>query len=166
MSNINYFHNGRGEKKSLEEVIEEIMAYIASRHEASYEITVGTDSAARDLTFFVTAIVVRRRGNGAIYFWRRSAQEKVASLQDRIWKEAIASLTLAQELRGRLRQIAGDEAFWAGNLEVKHIHLDMGQHGPTRNFLDGVEGMVKGYGFEPVIKPFSYAAFAVADLHT
>jgi len=160
------FSNGRGERISLDRVIEEMLAYIASSSEASYEITVGSDSAARGITSFVTAIVARRMGNGAIYFWRRSEQEKVTSLQDRIWKEALTSLVIAQELRSRLRERLGEDAFWAGKIDVKHIHLDIGTNGPTRTFLDGVQGMVKGYGFEPVIKPFSYAAFAVADLHT
>ena len=114
----------------------------------------------------MTAIVARRIGNGAIYFWRRSGVERVASLQDRIWKEALASLMIAQELRSRLREQFGEDAFWAGRIDVKHIHLDIGTQGPTRTFIDGVRGMVKGYGFEPVIKPLSYAAFAVADLHT
>lgn len=160
------FSNGRGEPKTLEQVIEEMIAYMARYPNASYEITVGSDSAAREITSFVTAIVARRIGNGAIYFWRRSDIERVASLQDRIWKEALASLMIAQELRSRLRGILGEDAFWAGKIDVKHIHLDIGTKGPTRTFLDGVQGMVKGYGFEPVIKPFSYAAFSVADLHT
>lgn len=160
------FSNGQGEQKTLEQIIEEMIAYMASRPDAAYEITVGSDSAAREITSFVTAIVARRVGNGAIYFWRRSGSEKVASLQDRIWKEALASLMIAQELRSRLREKFGEDAFWAGKIDVKHIHLDMGTQGPTRTFLDGVQGMVKGYGFEPVIKPFSYAAFSVADLHT
>lgn len=160
------FSNGRGERKTLEHVIEEIIVYMARHPNAAYEITVGSDSSAREVTSFVTAIVARRIGNGAIYFWRRSGQERVASLQDRIWKEALTSLMIAQELRSHLREKLGEDVFWAGKVDVKHIHLDIGTQGPTRAFLDGVRGMVKGYGFEPVIKPFSYAAFAVADLYT
>ena len=88
------------------------------------------------------------------------------TMRDRIWKEAMRSITLAQELRSVLREQFGDEIVWDKRITFQHIHLDIGTQGPTRELVDGVSGMVKGYGFEPVIKPDSYGAFVVADLHT
>src|SRR3989338_436623 len=40
------------------------------------------------------------------------------------------------------------------------------KNGPTRELIDAVVGMVKGYGLEAVIKPDSFGAFVLADRHT
>ena len=101
-------------------------------------------------------------GNGAIHFWTKSEERKFGSLRERIWQEAINSITLAQEVRARLQKVLGDEFFWDGN----EIHVDVGQNGPTKDLIDGVVGMIKGYNFEPVIKPYAFGASVVADRHT
>lgn len=161
------FHSESGEELSLRSVVLRIREKIASDPEASYEVVVGSDSHAKleGTAAFVTAIVVRRVGNGAIYFWTRS-EERFGGLQDRIWKEALLSITLAQELRSMMRNLIGDEVFWERKLEVACIHIDMGEGGPTRTLISSISGMVRGFDFEPVIKPFAYAASVVADRHT
>ena len=83
------------------------------------------------------------------------------TLRERIYQETIHSITLAQELRGRLKEKLGDEFFWDDQ-----IHIDVGRVGPTREFIDVVVGMVRGYGFDAVIKPDSFGASIVADRHT
>ncbi len=70
------------------------------------------------------------------------------------------SITLAQELRSRLQEHL-EETFWNNQ-----IHIDVGKNGPTKELIDTVVGMVKGYGFEAVIKPDSFGASTVADRHT
>ena len=87
-------------------------------------------------------------------------------VRDRILKEAMLSITLAQELRSRMKEELGEEIFWDERLEFRCIHLDLGEEGPTRELIDSICGMVKGFGFEPVIKPHAYGAFVVADRHT
>ncbi|MEK7083182.1 MAG: ribonuclease H-like YkuK family protein [Patescibacteria group bacterium] len=44
--------------------------------------------------------------------------------------------------------------------------MDIGPNGPTKELIDGVVGMIKGYDFVPVIKPYSFGASIVADRHT
>ncbi len=49
------------------------------------------------------------------------------------------------------------------NLE---IHVDVGEHGDTRDMIKEVVGMVTGNGFVAKTKPQAYAASYVADKHT
>lgn len=147
---------------TLERVVEETLAFVRREPERFYRIIIGTDSRASDEASLVTALTVWRVGNGAIHFWTRTEIKKFGSLRDRIWAEAIRSITLAQEMRGRLQAALGDEFFWEGN----EIHVDIGENGPTRDLIDSVSGMIRGYNFTPVIKPYSFGASVVADRHT
>ncbi len=147
---------------SLERVIEETLAFVRREPARFYKIIIGTDSQATDEASLVTALTIWRVGNGAIHFWTCSEIKKFGSMRDRIWAEAIHSITLAQEMRGRLQAALGDEFFWDGN----EIHVDIGANGPTKDLIDSVTGMIKGYNFIPVIKPYSFGASIVADRHT
>ena len=161
------FHNSSGSLVSLRGVVVGFRDYISAHSESSYEIVIGSDSQATSAgrAAFVTAIVVRRIGNGGVSFWTRH-EEKFFNLKDRIWKEAMLSITLAQELRTFMKEEIGEEMFWEKRVEFRCIHIDVGVNGPTKDLIDGISGMVKGYGFIPVIKPYSYGAFVVADKHT
>ena len=46
------------------------------------------------------------------------------------------------------------------------IHVDVGEHGDTREMIKDVVGMVTGNGFVAKTKPYAYAASYVADKHT
>jgi len=46
------------------------------------------------------------------------------------------------------------------------IHVDVGEHGATREMIKEVVGMVTGFGFVAKTKPYSYAASYVADKYT
>ncbi len=155
------FFNIIGESFGLAQVVDGVHEFISVKPQRKYKIIVGTDSAARSETNFVTAVTIWRVGNGGVHFWTRSKTTKCHDMRDRIYRETIHSITLAQELRGRLKEKLGDEFFWDDQ-----IHIDVGENGPTREFVDTVVGMVKGYGFEAVIKPFSFGASVVADRHT
>lgn len=161
MTEITFFSERKG-KLSLEAVMREITAFVRKEPERFYKIIIGTDSEATDFSSLVTAVTIWRVGNGAIHFWMRSDIRRFPSMRDRIWAEALASITLAQEMRGRLQEALGDEFFWDGN----EIHVDIGVNGPTRDLIDAVTGMIKGYNFVPVIKPDSFGASIVADRHT
>ena len=146
----------------IEGVVAEIAAFIRTEPKRFYKIIIGTDSEAVDRSSLVTAVTIWRVGNGAIHFWTRSSAREFGSMRDRIWAEAIRSITLAQEMRSRLQVALGDELFWDGN----EIHVDIGENGPTKEMIDSVVGMIKGYNFTPVIKPYSFGASIVADRHT
>ena len=146
----------------LSEVVEDIARFVRSQPERFYKIIIGSDSVAASPASIVTAVTVWRVGNGAIHFWNTSDTEHFAVMRDRIWAEAIHSITLAQEMRGRLEETLGDDFFWDGN----EVHVDIGENGPTKDLIDAVTGMIKGYNFVPVIKPYSFGASIVADRHT
>ncbi len=156
------FHSYRRGRLTADEMLEEIKQFVARAPERFYKVVVGSDSEASGFAALVTAVTVWRVGNGAIHFWAVSERREFVSMRDRIWQEAIASITFAQELRSRLKETLGEEFFWEGN----EIHVDIGTNGPTREFVEGVVGMIRGYDFEPVIKPYAYGASIVADRHT
>ncbi|TSC78468.1 MAG: hypothetical protein G01um101433_219 [Parcubacteria group bacterium Gr01-1014_33] len=156
------FHSQSHGTLSLEEVIQEVMGFVKKEPERFYKIIIGTDSHPANPVSLVTALTIWRVGNGAIHFWTKSDKKVFHSMRDRIWEEAIRSITMAQEIRARLQSAMGDEFFWDGN----EIHVDIGENGPTRELIDGVKGMIKGYNFEPIIKPYAFGASVVADRHT
>src|SRR3989344_2931794 len=138
------FFNIIGNKLDLECVVRAIYDFVNLKPQRKYEIIVATDSAARSDVSFVTAITVWRIGNGGIHFWTRSEKTHCHDMRERIYKEKL-----------------GDEFFWNDQ-----IHIDVGENGPTKDFIETVVGMVKGYGFDAVIKPYSFGASIVADRHT
>lgn len=158
------FNNGAGSKIfSFEDLISTTVFYIKEMPEAKYHIVIGTDSKSQQDVKFVTAVGVHRIGNGGRYFWTRSPVEKCMNLRDRIYNEAIKSITLAQELKSALKDKLGEEFFWDNKITV---HIDVGEKGETKKIKDAVVGMVKGFGLEAAIKPDAYGAFALADRHT
>ena len=156
------FHSWAGGRLALSDLIEAIAVWISSTPGRHYKVIVGTDSAAHARTLLVSAITVWRIGNGAIHFWTESEEREYHALRERIWDEALQSITLAQELRARLSDVLGDDFFWDGN----EIHVDIGPSGATRELVEGITGMIRGYHFEPVIKPNAFGASTVADRHT
>jgi len=158
MKEILFYNSTIGRHINFEDLIGEIVAYVNEEPKSDYRITVGTDSPGIDNPFFVTAITVLRVGNGGRYFWTKSDRIQCHGLQDRIYKEAVRSITLTQELKSGLK-----DKLWDNKITV---HIDIGRNGSTKDFVEGVVGMVKGYGLEAVIKPDAFCACAVADRHT
>ena len=148
---------------SFEELLDEIITYIRVKSKKNYSVMIGSDSRACQESEIVTAIGVWRIGNGGRYFWTKSKIERYPTLRDRIYKETMQSITLAQELRSVLRDRLGDEFFWNNQLIV---HIDVGENGPTKEFKESVLGMAKGFGLDAAIKPFAIAASVLADRHT
>ncbi len=163
MSSDTKFHSWSKGALTLGRVFEEVLSYIKAEPERSYQIIIGSDSAARSPVSLVTALTIRRVGNGAVHFWVESEKKIFHTLRDRIYEEAMQSLTLAQEIRSGLREKFGEEFLWDDKIQV---HIDIGENGPSRDLIDQVVGMVKGFGFEAVIKPGSFGASQVADRHT
>lgn len=160
---------------SFDELIGELINYIRQYPKAEYKITVGTDSNASLWAQFVTAVAILRVGNGGRYFWTKSEKIFCPSLQDRIYKETMQSITFTQELKSRLKDKLGEDSFWparnamqdvAGGDNKISVHIDVGKNGPTKDLVESVVGMVKGFGFKAIIKPDSFGAFVIADRHT
>ena len=161
--NIQFYNDSLKRHIDFDELVKEIVKYINTQPKSNYLITVGTDSEGSNDTELVTAIAVLRIGNGGKYFWTKSEKIFCPTLQDRIYKETMQSITFIQELKSQLRDCLGEEFFWDNKINV---HIDVGKQGPTRDLIDSVVGIVKGYGFDAVIKPDSFCAFVLADRHT
>lgn len=146
---------------SLEAIHDRVMAFIAENAAASYQVVIGTDShPSNDSgTEFITAIVVRRIGNGGIYFWRRIADNRRMVLRNRMYQEATLSLACAQDVMDVFKK----NGLAKYNAE---IHVDIGKNGDTRDMIAEIVGMIRGSGFAVKIKPDSFAASHVADRHT
>ncbi|MBI2109347.1 MAG: ribonuclease H-like YkuK family protein [Parcubacteria group bacterium] len=147
---------------SFKELLSAIRGYMDEDPRREYKIIVGTDSSARRDTALTTALIVHRVGRGAIYFLLKSRVKHFSVLRDRIFDEAMTSIMLAQELRSGLREVIPETFSWDGN----EIHVDIGEGGPTKDLIEAITGMIRGYQFIPVIKPYAFGAFSVADRHT
>ena len=155
-----YLTSSLGSRLTIPQVVEEIISFMRSDLTRKYKVTIGTDSellAGKDADF-VTAVVVHRIGNGGRYFWRRFELGKFYTLRDRMIKEALISLELAERVLEELKKFPLPEFDF-------EIHADIGMNGPTKAVIAEIVGMIRANNFEVKIKPFSYAASNVADRH-
>ncbi len=162
------FQNATYGELSLQEMLQTIRVFLEEDPNAEYRLVIGTDSHERSTADgqrqinLVTAVVVYRKGFGGRYFWRRKLIGNVHSLRDKIYAETLMSLDFARLFVPLLKKhLNGDSPDY--DLE---IHVDVGEHGDTRDMIKEVVGMVTGYGFVAKTKPDSFAASYVADKHT
>jgi len=145
---------------TVDEVVRNIVDFMKMEPARRYKVTIGTDSELlHDKTAdFVTAIVVHRVGNGGRYFWRRFVLGKFHTLRDRMIKEVLISLEVAEKVLAELKQTPSLEFDF-------EIHADIGEKGPTKAVIQEVVAMIRASNFQVKIKPESYAASNVADRH-
>jgi uncharacterized protein len=172
-------NNGIGGKKMFQsvthgelttnEVIHLIKSFLEAEPDSTYGLLIGTDSHEKNGSpdgshsiSLVTAILVHRRGFGGKYFWKRKVASNIHSLREKIYAETFESLNFATEFVPMLKKsLNGKSPLY--NLE---IHIDVGEHGDTRDMIKEVVGIVSGNGFVAKTKPVAYAASYVADRHT
>lgn len=148
---------------TLPEVAHDISSFVDQNSECGYQLVVGTDSSAVEEADFITVIIVYRQGRGGRYFWKRTKNDKkYYSLRDRIYKEVTLSVDTAKHFLGEIQDLL--EVGYQLNYDF-HIHIDVGENGPTRQMIKEVVGIVQGSGFKAKIKPDSYAASSIADKH-
>lgn len=152
-----------------QQVLNEIKKFLSYDPNKEYSLVIGTDSheeAGSNLSNrnikLVTAILVHRRGFGGKYFWMKKNISNIHSLREKIYAETLLSLEFAHEFVPVLKDNLGDN-FPKYNLE---IHIDVGEHGATRDMIKEVVGMVTGNGFVAKTKPEAYGASYIADKHT
>jgi len=152
------------------EVISLIKDFLEEEPNAEYRLLIGTDSHGKagphnnssKTINLVTAVLVHRKGFGGKYFWRRKNMSNIHTLREKIYAETLESLNFALFFVPLLRKsLNGDSPNY--NLE---IHIDVGEHGDTRDMIREVVGMVTGNGFVAKTKPHAYGASYVADKHT
>lgn len=173
----------------LDNIISIIKNFLEDDPHAQYSLVIGTDSHEKndreDLTKgnghsngltsynkngfkkakkinLVTAVLIHRKGFGGKYFWVRRETPNIHSLREKIYAETLASLNFATTFVPLLKKgLNGKSPNY--NLE---IHVDVGEHGDTRDMIKEVVGMVTGNGFVAKTKPEAYGASYVADKHT
>jgi len=168
LTNGHFFSPSKG-NLSLDEVIKEIFGYMQEKPDFQYEVIVGTDSPSSDKPFFPIAIVVLRTGAGGRFFLKKmhypdNFLRRFANInwKNRILQEVYLSCELALSLRETLEK----ENKLGLRYQFEYIHADVGEVGKTKEMVKEVVGLIKSNGFEPRIKPQSFAATVVADRYT
>lgn len=153
---------------NINESVKLIKNFLEERPTSEYSLVIGTDSHEKTTEGnsktinLVTAVLVHRKGYGGKYFWRRRNLSNIHSLREKIYAETLESLNFALFYVPLLRrELNGHSPLY--NLE---IHIDVGDHGDTRDMIKEVVGMVTGNGFVAKTKPQAYGASYVADKHT
>lgn len=162
------FHNSTLGDLDINQVIKEIKVFLEKDPTSEYSVVIGTDSQektednGKKSINLITAVVVHRKGFGGRYFWTKKMVNNIHSLREKIYTETLTSLDFATNFVPMLKkELNGSSPKY--NLE---IHVDVGEHGQTREMLREVIGMVTGNGFVAKTKPESYGASYVADKHT
>lgn len=163
------FHSVTYGDLSLEETINCIKAFLEESPQEEYSLVIGTDSQekiddlnGKKVINLITAVVVHRRGFGGKYFWQKKKIFKTHTLREKIYAETLTSLEFATLFVPLLKKsLNGYSPKY--NLE---IHVDVGEHGATREMIKEVVGMVTGNGFVAKTKPDAYGASCIADKHT
>jgi uncharacterized protein len=154
---------------SSDEVLQTIKDFLEEEPSEEYSLVIGTDShetngsnLSNRTINLVTAVLVHRIGFGGKYFWTRKYISNIHSLREKIYAETMTSLNFASVFVPLIKKkLNGNSPNY--NLE---IHIDVGEHGDTREMIKEVVGMVTGNGFVAKTKPEAYGASYVADKHT
>ncbi len=156
-------------KLKASEVLDVINDFLEEEPSGVYSLVIGTDSHEisgysldKRKINLVTAILVHRKGFGGRYFWNRRYASNIHSLREKIYAETLISLDFAREFVPLLKEKLDGKGL-SYNLE---IHIDVGEHGASREMIKEVVGMVTGNGFVAKTKPEAYGASYVADKHT
>jgi len=159
------FYNPTKGNLKFRQVVDEIISYISEKPEKFYDIIVGCDSSSGEEPNFPLAIVVLRTGNGGRFFLQRVRyrNRKFYTLKQRILEEVFLSCQLALTLRETLNKKIEGKCY---NYQLRYIHADIGENGATKDMIREVIGLIRGNGFEPKIKPQSFAATVVADRYS
>ena len=169
MSNFfqgNFYSPSKG-NLTLEGVMKEIVNYMAEKPDKFYDIIVGCDSSSSEEPHFPVAVVILRKGEGGRFFLKKVTykNKKFYGWHQRILEEVLLSIELALILRENLNQKL-KEIKEPLDYQFRYIHADVGENGVTREMIKEVMGLIRGNGFEPKIKPESFAASVIADRYT
>lgn len=147
------------------QVLSEVVKFMTADPHARYKVMIGSDSNGVPVLDLVSVIAIHRIGNGGRYFWYRQSREGVKTLRQKIYNEVTTSLELATLFLPAFREeLRKSESHTELPFDFE-IHVDVGTKGETRDLIREVTGMVRGYGYEVMVKPLSAAATSFADRH-
>ena len=159
------FYNLTCGNLSLNEVVKEMIGYMSLEPKLYYNIVVGCDSSSGENPNFPIALVILKKGQGGRFFLKKInySQKKFYGWKERILQEVLLSCETALILREKIEKETENLSL---NYEFRYIHADIGGNGITRDMIKEVVGLIKGNGFEPKLKPESFAASNVADRYS
>ena len=151
------WYTGSGYEISMQGIEKELETHISSNG----DVFIGCDSFIKaDKCIFASVICLHGADGqtGGRYFWIRERYQaaKYHNLQYRIFSEVSKSVTLAMKL---------SESFPEANIEL-HIDISPKETAKTHKFVDALTGFAKSDGFNCQIKPYAWAAAAIADKHS
>ena len=161
------FRNMTQQDITFDMVADKIIKYINQEPKKDYVLAIGTDSQTCSTTKIVLSITLHRLYNGGIFFLHTSYHQafKHNQLQQKLYEETQASLDAAKILIEKLKNKGLDIQEKTSNIHLS-IHMDIGEHGPTKKYIQELEGWAKSTGYDCEIKPNSYAASSIADKYS
>ncbi len=165
------FRNSFYKDLTLDQVYELLISFLRRAPHNEYRLSIGTDSqvGSRE-TVFVTAIHLHKVGRGATgFFTTQTVPRPIRSLREKIYYETSKTLEIASwftdEKMDKLVECILTTMGRPGDIHFE-FHLDVGTAGPTRELINEMVAMASSTGFEPKIKPESYAASCYANRFT
>lgn len=161
------FYNPTVGDLTPEEVIQEILGYMKEKPEKFYDIIVGCDSSSGLDPNFPVAVAVLRKGGGGRFFLKRvkypaDFNKRFVNWRNRILQEVLLSCDLALVMKEEIaKRMEGNL-----NYQFEYIHADIGENGATKDMIKELTGLIRGNGFEPIIKPYSCVASIVAHRYS
>lgn len=157
------FFNPTKNSVKTENVADELIGYICEKPEKFYDVIVGCDSSSGEEPHFPLAVVILRVGEGGRFFLKKIAYKgrKFYNYKQRILEEVFLSCQMALYLKEDFEKKINKRGKF--RYQFRYIHADVGATGKTKDMIKEVTGLIKGNGFEPKIKPESFAASSVAD---
>ena len=143
-------------------IIKYIQSEVYYHPEYQYKISIGTDSMTTRDTVFVLVIVLYKVGRGGVYFYKKFHHDRIPNLRTKLYDETQLSLSAADIVIEDIFEV--DEKLY--NKINFSIHLDIGENGPTKDLIRELEGWVTAMGYDYEIKPDSYAASTIANMHS
>ncbi len=128
-----------------------------------FQITVGTDSQSfANETKIVSVIAAHREGHGGVFFYEVTHLDKISNVKRKLTEETSRSLATATEL---VEVLENDGYKTLRDNSLISIHVDAGwsDKGKTKELIPMLVGWIKATGFDPLVKPDSYAASSIAD---
>ncbi|WP_188205574.1 ribonuclease H-like YkuK family protein [Alkalibacillus aidingensis] len=173
MKNELHFSNSTQHDMTFEDVVSHMEQFIASSPDAAYLLSIGTDAQVYPgETEFATGIILRRIkndcGQGAwCAIHKQSIKRPIHSLHEKISLETSMSQHVAShftpDVIERFVDILIPYIDQGAQFDGPEIHLDIGERGLTRSYIQEMVSRIKAMGLEARIKPDAYAASNFAD---
>lgn len=118
------------------------------------EIFIGTDSADRVDTVYVSVVVFRHPGNGAHVVFRKEYEKKSPDLFTKLWREVEKTTALAHYIKEYLPD---------GRMLTVDLDLNSLKRHASNIAHDAAKGYLVGQGFNVRTKPQAWSASRAAD---